>query len=520
VLSFAVADAAPLSTWQSLRAVAGSRRLLCVALLSFSSALPLGLVWIAIPTWMTQVGTDIKIVGLFALAQLPWTIKFLWSPLMDRYSLPFLGRKRGWIFLSQLVLVGLSLALARSSAGPEGLARVALLSLLTALASATQDIAIDGYTVEVLRSEEHGLAVGARAVAGRAGLFLSGGFLITYAAWTSWPAAHRLLGLTYLPFLLVTWLSPEPEVALDPPRTLREAVWEPFTSFLGQHRAIEILAFVVLYKLSDQLAQALISPFLVQTGFSAQDVGINKNAIGMFSLLGGTFVGGLLTSRMGLGRALWVFGIIQSVAHLGYAAVAEVGVNRPLMWCAQALEMGTGGMATGAFSVFLLRLTQKRFSATQYALFSSLFALPRILSGPVAGVLADTLHWRNFFILSVFTGIPGLWMLQRFVPWGVREPVFRDAEPALADPLSRGELALRAVLSGVLSWCFCVLTLGFLGALGDGGGVLSHLGPLLRPRNLSEWSTVLSVGLVALTVALATAATLAARRGIRRGAEA
>jgi PAT family beta-lactamase induction signal transducer AmpG len=518
-------DAPPqkLSTWQSLRTVTGSRRLLAVALLSFSSGLPLGLVWIAIPTWMKQEGFDIRVIGLLALAQAPWSFKFLWSPLMDRFPLPWLGRKRGWILASQAALFGLGILLSSATEHPSA-GLIGVLALATAFAAATQDIAIDAYTVEVLRKEEHGMAVGARIAFYRAAMLVAGGSAITYAGSASWARAYAGLALAYLPLMVVTWLAPEPEVLPEPPRTLRDAVWGPFMGFLRQHRALDILAFVFLYKLSENLAQALVRPFLVQTGFSAEDVGIGTAVVGMAATLGGTFLGGLWTRSLGLGRALWIFGILQMSAHTGYAAVAVVGVNRPLMYAAQALEMGTSGLATGAFSVLLLRLTQKRFSATQYALLSSLFSVSRVLTGPAAGVAADALGWRDFFLLSILAGVPGLVMLARFVPWGAREPEFHVAAPASGPPLGRAGLLARAALAGLLTWGAGLLTLGLLAAIKDArAGMSFDLGSpmlaMLVPYTLGEWTT--AVGLVSFgaAAALAVAAAVAARHGMAGSAD-
>ena len=508
-----------LGTWASLKATMRSWRLASVSLLSFSSGLPLGLVWIAIPTWMTEVGVDIKVVGLFTLAQAPWTFKFFWSPLMDRYPLPWLGRKRGWILASQVALVALGLWLAGVSDNPQAVWVIGAVALAIAFASATQDIAIDAYTVEVLRKEEQGAAVGARIALYRAAMYVSGGLAITLAASYSWKLVNFLLAFCYVPFLFVTWRAPEPESVPDPPRTLREAVWGPFVGFLGQHRAVEILAFVMLYKLSESLAQALTRPFLVQIGFNAIDVGVATATIGLVAILAGTFLGGLLTNTLGLGRALWIFGLIQTTAHLGYAAVAQVGLNRPLMYGAQAFEMAAGGMGTGAFSVLLLRLTQKRFSATQYALLSSLFSLPRILSGPIAGILADKLGWRDFFILTVFTGIPGLVMLHRFVPWGVREPVFNIEAQRTGTPVTKGVLAARAAAAGLMALAGGFLLSAVLAALRSyrakkGFDVWAQLGAVLSPSGLSEWTTFVGIVLLGVAVALTTAALIAARRGI------
>jgi PAT family beta-lactamase induction signal transducer AmpG len=319
--------------------------------------------------------------------------------------------------------------------------------------------------------------------------------------------------------MLVTWFAPEPEVLPEAPRTLKEAVWGPFVGFLAQHRALEILSFVVLYKLSDNLTQALTRPFLVQVGFNDFDVGVATATIGQASVVAGTFLGGVLTLRLGLGRALWVFGFFQIFSNLGYALVAQVGVNRPLMYAAQAFELGSSGLGSGAFGVLLLRLTQKRFSATQYALLSSLFTLPRILSGPLAGVLADAIGWRDFFILTVFTGIPGLLLLARFVPWGVRDVSFHVAEPVRGEPVTRAGLLLRAGLAAAVAALAAGLSVAAASALagirrGEGFLIEPALTALLVPRGLGEVLTSGAVVVFAGLVGLGTAAMLVARRGV------
>ena len=499
--------------------VRGSWRLLSVVLLSFSSGLPLGLVWIAIPAWMARAGIDIKVIGLFTLAQAPWSFKLLWSPAMDRYPLPVLGRKRGWILASQVALLALGLWLAGVSDHPEAVWVIGAVALATAFASASQDIAIDAYTVEVLRREEHGPASGARTAFYRAAMLVSGGVSITLAAETSWAFVNLLLALAYLPMMVVTWRAPEPESVPEAPKTLRDAVWGPFIGFLAQHRSLEILAFVVLYKLSDNLTQALTRPFLVQVGFNDFDVGVATATIGNAAAIAGTFLGGLLTQSLGLGRALWIFGFLQIVSNLGYAAVAQVGVNRPVMYAAQAFELGSTGLGSGAFGVLLLRLTQKRFSATQYALLSSLFTLPRILAGPIAGVAADALGWRDFFVLTVFTGIPGMMMLARFVPWGLREPVFEVAAPSWGPPLARRALLGRAVGGALLALASGALVLCLLEGLsgvrtGHGFDLLAPMRAVFVPRTVGEWTTTVGLVILAVSGGLATAATLVARRGL------
>jgi PAT family beta-lactamase induction signal transducer AmpG len=513
----------PTTGWRAVWLAMRTWRTAAVSLLSFSSGLPLGLVWIAIPTWLAQEQVDIKLIGLFTLAQAPWTFKFLWSPLMDRYAAPIprAGRKLGWALLAQLALFGLTLALAGVPFQPDVIWIIGSLTLTMAFASASQDIAIDAYAVEVLRPEEQGVAVGARIALYRAAMFVAGGLAITLAGLWSWPAVFALVALCYLPMMVVTWFAPRSDYdRTAPPQSLRAAVWEPFVGFLSVHRSLEILAFVILYKLADNLAGALVRPFLVQTGFDNVDVGLATATIGLIATLAGTFLGGLLTTAWGLGNALWVFGALQILSNLGYVAVAEAGVNRPLMYAAMGFESLTTGMGTGAFSVLLLRMTQKRFSATQYALFSSLFALPRLLAGPVTGVLVDAVGWRNFFLFTIAAGVPGMLLLQRFSPIGRRDPEFVVEAVGAVLPLGRTALLARAMIGGMIGFIGGALIVALLGAMKrfhmapeQGFDLFSPLAAFFLPQTVAGWMQFFGVVLLGSLIALATAAALFARSG-------
>jgi MFS transporter, PAT family, beta-lactamase induction signal transducer AmpG len=509
--------ASRLSTWQSLKAVFTQPRLRAVALLQFPSGLPLGIVWTAIPTWLAEQGVDIKLVGLVTLAQVPWTFKFLWAPLIDRYRLPFLGRRRGWIVVSQFLLLNLGLALAALSNRPDLLLLIGIVSLATAFVSATQDIAIDAHAVEVLKKDEQGAAVGARLAVYRFAMFVSQRVSVTTAAWVGWPLVNAALALLYLPAMWVTRSAPEPEERVEAPQTLREAVWQPFVGMLQQHRALEILAFVVLYKLSDNLTQALTGPFLVQMGFNSVDRGVVSGFIGLLAIIVGTVLGGLLTQAIGLGPALWFGGFVQIFSNLGYAAVAHVGPSRSLMYGATSFEYLASGLGNGAFGVLLLRLTQKRFSATQYALLSSLFSLPRVLAGPPAALLADAIGWRDFFVFTLATGVPGMVMLYRFVPWGTREPEFRVAEPSLGPPLTRAGVIARSVLVALAAFALSVgasLTLDAIRAHRAKRAFdwLAGASGIAWPQTAGDLTTLFAVVVVGLLAGLATAAGLVARR--------
>lgn len=498
-----------------------SWRTASVSLLSFSSGLPLGLVLIAIPTWLARADVDIKVIGLFTLAQAPWSFKFLWSPLLDRYSLPGLpfGRKLGWTLFWQLGLLIATLLLGGVANHPDAIWIIGALTLAIAFASASQDIVVDAYAVEVLLPEEQGAAVGARTAFYRTAMFVSGGAAITLAGLWSWPVVFVLIGLLYLPFMLVTTLAPRPKLDTSTvPMSLRAAVWQPFVSFLTKARALEILAFVVLYKLADNLAGALVRPFLVQVGFNDVDVGIATATIGLFATLLGTLLGGVLTTTLGLGHALWLFGTLQIASNFGYVLIADIGVDRPLMYAAMAFESLTSGMGTGAFGVLLLRMTQKQFSATQYALFSSLFALPRILAGPVTGLAVDAMGWHDFFILTMVIGIPGMVLLQRFSPLGVRDPNIDTLAAGHRAPITSRALMLRAILGGFLGTVFAAVIAALLGAFRqlraapqDGFDLWRSFATLLSPQSVGGWLELAGIILFGALIALTAAAAAAAK---------
>lgn len=499
-----------------------SWRTASVSLLSFSSGLPLGLVWFALPDWMRSIGVDIRVVGLFTLAQAPWAFKVVWSPLMDRYVPPFWGRRRGWMAVTQIALAVLGLMLAGVGRHPDTLWVVGAIALGIALASASQDIAIDAYAVEVLRPEEQGAAVGARIALYRAAMMVSGGAAITAASHLGWPAVNVLLALVYVPMLVLTWKAPEPEVATPAPKTLREAVWHPFLGFLTRHRALEILAFVLLYKLADQLAQALTRPFLIDMGYSADHRGIALATVGLVATITGAFIGGWVTTLIGLGHALWIFGFLQTFASLGYYLLSVAGgPNLPLMYSATSFELLTSGMGTGAFSVLLLRITQKRFSATQYALFSSLFALPRLLAGPVTGFAVDAIGWPAFFLSTLAMGIPGLVMLQRFVPLGVKEPQFTVEDvQARREPLSTPALVGRGIVGAALLGACAFFLVALLAALktmreskGSGFDLAAAVQRTMQPVAMTDWVQLVGILAFAVIGGLLVAAIAAARRG-------
>jgi PAT family beta-lactamase induction signal transducer AmpG len=303
------------------------------------------------------------------------------------------------------------------------------------------------------------------------------------------------------------------------PKSLREAVWHPFLEVFQRSQALEILAFVASYKLADNLAGALLRPFLIDMGYSAFDRGVALATVGLAATLSGTFFGGMLTTLLGLGHALWVFGLLQIFSNVGYILLADSGINRPLMYGAMAFESLTQGMGTGAFAVLLLRLTRQRFSATQYALFSSLFGLPRLLSGPISGLLVDALGWKIFFWITIVAGLPGLVLLHRFAPFGMREPSFGTAPPKAPSTLSPNALIARGIggsLAGTLMGA-CVLALlsGLKDMKAAPTGELPFFGALveiLQPSGIGAWIQLLGLAVFGSMTGLVTAALSAARR--------
>ena len=526
-------------TLESLRAAVSSRRLGAVAIQSFSSGLPLGLVWIALPAWLTYRGVDIRTVGLFSLAQAPWTFKFLWAPLMDRYSPGFLGRKRAWMIVSQFFLLA-GIALLATQAESPRVGMVAALAMFIAFASASQDIAIDGYAVEVLEPSEMGTAVGARVALYRAATLVSGAIAITMGQRLGWGVLFVTLALLYVPLAAAVVWSPEPPPVSRPPRTLRDAVIEPLVGIFRKSRAVEIIAFLLLYKFGENLATALTRPFLIQKCFSPEDVGLATATIGLVTIIAGTFIGGWATDRIGLGRALWLFGAIQAVGFLGYVVVdrmtpgvpcgagaasvlpvAQTIASRLVMYTSVGVENFCQGMATGAFGVLLLRLTQKQFSATQYALFSSVFALGRTLAGPPAGFLVDAIGWTPFFLASILASVPGLALLSRFAPIGAREPDLDVGELVSAQPVSRARLAASSVFAGVVAVVVALSTSALLAALKamrtrPGAGFLfgNEVARLLSPATPADWLRLAGPAAAGVVIALAAWALIAARRNV------
>lgn len=387
-------------------------------LLGFASGLPLLLTDRTLQAWMTVEGVDLKAIGLFSLVGIPYSLKFLWSPLLDRFVPPFLGRRRGWLLVTQLALV-LAIAAMALQNPTQALQMLAINALLIAFLSASQDIASDAYRTDVLEQPEMGAGAAVFVLGYRIALLVTGALALILADRLSWPVVYLLLAGVMALSVLFTLFAPEPVRQERPPATLVEAVYLPFQEFfqrLGAVPGVLSLVFIVLYKLGDAMVKTMATPFLLKTGFSQTDIGAIQGGMGLLATIVGALVGGAVLSKIGINRSLWIFGWLQMISNLSYYLLAQVGQNYPLMVVAINIENFCDGMGTAAFVAFLMSLCNQRFSATQYALLSSLMAVTRLIVAP-SGALAQAVGWPTFFLLTLLAALPGLLLLPFFAPW-------------------------------------------------------------------------------------------------------
>jgi PAT family beta-lactamase induction signal transducer AmpG len=379
--------------------------------LYLAQGLPFGFFSLALPVLLREAGQSLTAISLLGLLVLPWGFKFLWAPVLDRYAVPVLGRRRGWILVLQLALAGL-IALLGLQAPSEAIYAVAAIGLLIAFVSATQDIVIDAYRADTLRPEERGVGSTATQVGYRAATWITGALALILGDVIGWRSTYLLMAALMACCVALTWLAPEPERVAASPRTLSAAVTDPLREFLGRPGAVALLALIVLYKFGDAFALKLVTAFLIKgVGFTALEVGaISKTVVIVLTLLG-TFAGGLLLARIGLFRALLLFGVLQALTNLLYAALASAGRDTTLMVLALGFDNFAGGMGAAAFVAFLMALCDARFSAFQYALLSALASVARNFLGPPAAFVVDAVGWSSFFLLTFVTALPGLVLL-------------------------------------------------------------------------------------------------------------
>lgn len=405
--------------WQALF----NRRMLICIFTGFASGLPLYFLINLLPAWLRTEGVDLKAIGLFALIQLPYTWKFIWSPLMDRFSLP-LGRRRGWMLATQVGLIA-SLAGFAAFQPQQDIWSIAVLAVAVAFFSASQDIVLDAYRREILPDAELGLGNSIHINAYRLASLVPGSLSLILADHLPWSTVFWITALFMLPGLLMTLTVSEPMLQGAAPRTLREAVVEPFREFIdraGWQHALLILGFIFLYKLGDSMATALATPFYLDTGFTKSEIGLIAKHAGLWPAVIGGLLGGIWMLKLGINRALWLFGVVQLVTILGFVILDQVGPDKltlALVISAEALGVGLG---SAAFIAFIARATHPLYTATQLALFTSLSAVPRTVINAGTGYLVEALGWTPFFLLCTVLAIPGMLLLVKVAPWHEATP--------------------------------------------------------------------------------------------------
>ena len=393
-----------------------SGRMLRTLLMGFSCGLPLLLTISVLQAWMKEEGVDLTVIGLMALVGLPYTVKFLWAPFLDRFTLPFLGRRRGWMLVSQilLVLVICWLGLTSPTKNPW---IVAFVAFLVTFFSASQDIIVDAYRREDLPDEELGLGSSLYINGYRIGMLLASGGGLIMADFMSFSFVYMIMGACMIPGIVTTILSPEPETPAGTPKTIQEAVILPLKEYFSRTGAWWILGFIFLYKIGDTMASAMTTPFYLDIGFSKTEIGAVVKLFGFWATIAGSLIGGIMMLRLGINRSLWIFGALQAISTAGFAMLATIGHNIVVLSGVIAFENLSAGMGTAAYVAFMASVTNKKFTATQYALLSSLMGIPRVMASAPTGFLAKHMGWVSFFVMCTLIAIPGMLLLLRVAPW-------------------------------------------------------------------------------------------------------
>jgi len=407
-----------------------SRKMLICIFTGIASGLPLYLLINLLPAWLRTEQVNLTTIGLFALIQFPYTWKFLWAPFLDRYALPVLGRRRGWMLLTQALLL-LVIASMGAFSPQNDLGMIALFATFLALLSATQDIALDAYRRELLSDHELGLGNSIHINAYRVAGLIPGSLSLILADHLPWHTVFIITALFVLPGMVMTLLVKEPVVA-SKPLTLRDAVVEPFREFInrdGLRGALTVLLFIFLYKLGDSMCTALATPFYLDMGYSKTEIGLIAKNAGLWPAVIGGLLGGIWMVKIGINKALWLFGFVQLATIFGFVWLAALGpqvavdaaalARLGLVIGAEAFGVGVG---TAAFVAYIARATHPAYTATQFALFTSLAAVPRTFINAGAGWMVEVAGWEQFFWLCALLAIPGMLLLFKVAPWQHSEP--------------------------------------------------------------------------------------------------
>ncbi|THB74425.1 MAG: MFS transporter [Desulfobacteraceae bacterium] len=402
-----------------------SWKMLVMFLFGFSSGFPYYIIKDVLKLWMTESNVSLGTIGLFSAVGLPYTLKFVWSPMMDGIVPPFLGRRRGWILMAQIGLM-LSIALLGQFDPENTLFWIAIMALCVNFFGASQDIALDAFRREYLNNEELGFGTGVWMNAWRLGMYISVGLALLTDLNFTWSSIHIILAGMMGIGIITNLCVSEPKVDAAPPVSIKEAVVEPFVEFFKRSAPLTILLFILLYKIGDNMAGTMNIPFILKMGFSKAEYFVIVKGIGMLGLFGGVLIGGSVMIRLGIARSLWIFGILQAVSTACFAILVKVD-HTSLFWAEykQVLlsaivlfEFLATGLGQAAYATYMAIQTNKRFTATQYALLTSLMAIPGVVAASATGYMIEWMGWAYFYVSCSLVAVPGLLLLLKLAPWG------------------------------------------------------------------------------------------------------
>jgi PAT family beta-lactamase induction signal transducer AmpG len=390
-------------------------------LTGFASGLPLFILISLIPAWLRIENIDLKVIGLFSLIQLPFTWKFIWAPIFDRYKI-LMGRRRGWLIVFQILLL-LSIASLGFFNAAIDLKTIALISFLIAIFSASHDVVIDAYRREILDDAELGIGNAIHVNAYKISSLIPGSLSLILADMISWQNVFLITSLFMLVGIGMTLAVKEPDTQYIQPKNFKDSVIQPFISFFkknGRENALYILLFIFLYKLGDSMATALVTPFYIDLNFSMTEIGIIAKNAGLWASVIGGFLGGIWMIKIGINKALWIFGFLQLVTIIPFIVLSMVGHNLILLGITVGLESFAMGLGTTALIAFISKQTDPRYTATQFALFTSLASIPRSITNASTGFIVESLGWTNFFYLCFMLAIPGMLLLLKVAPYKLK----------------------------------------------------------------------------------------------------
>ena len=413
-----MSDQQPISALPWHKAIFNRHMFICV-LTGFASGLPLYFLIQLVPAWLRSEGVGLTEIGLFALVGFPYNWKFVWAPLMDRYVPPFLGRRRGWMLITQIGLI-ISIAALGFIDPVFSVGLVAYGAAAVAFCSASQDVVLDAYRRELLHDDELGLGNAIHVQAYRLAGLVPGSIGVILGDYLPWSTVFIVMaGFMMIAVVATIWIEEAVDASVAP-LSLRAAVVEPFREFVnrkGWASALYLLLFLFLYKLGDNMATALSSPFYLDLGFTLTEIGTIAKTASLTAAIIGGLAGGVIMIRLGINRALWLFGVVQVLSILGFAALAEIGPNRMALAGVIVFEYLGVGLGTAALTAFIARATMPAYAATQFALFTALAALPRTFANATTGIIVESVGWTNFYLLCTAVAIPGMVMLLKVAPW-------------------------------------------------------------------------------------------------------